>query len=292
MPDAATQVVSVALPLALAFIMLYLGTTLQLADFAAVLRRPRALAIGLAGQMLLVPALGFATAAVSGLDPMLKVGIVLLAACPGGVSSGLLTHLARGDVALSIVLTAVSSAAAALSLPFVVGLALHVFAATELATALPLGATVLRIFLLTTVPVLLGMALRHGLPRLVARVEPITARVSTGLFVLIVLATFWTQRQVILANLAHVGLVCALLNLIVMGGAWAAASGAGLQDRDRTAVTMECGLQNSALGIYVTLELLRQPVMSIPSVVYALLMNAGAIALVVGLRRRIQPARR
>ncbi|MBL8328620.1 MAG: bile acid:sodium symporter family protein [Rubrivivax sp.] len=280
-----SPVITVGLPLALAVIMLYLGLTLRWSDFRSVLRRPRSLAIGLLGQVVLVPLLGFAVAAGSGLPAALAVGLMVLAACPGGVSSGLLTHLARGDVALSIVLTAVSSVIAMLSLPLVLDLALRWFSDSSLQTELPLGSTVRRIFLLTTVPVLLGMALRAWKPAWAERIQPAGARLATGLFVIIVLATFWNQREAIWTHLGSVGVACALLNVAVLALGWTLSQACGLERREAIAVTTECGLQNSALGIYVTLELLREPLMSVPSVVYALLMNLGAIAFVIGMRR-------
>lgn len=281
-----SPVISVGLPLALAFIMFYLGLTLRVANFRAVLQRPRALAAGLTGQWLGVPLLGAAVAAASGLDPMMAVGLMVLAACPGGVSSGLLTHLARGDVALSIVLTALSSGVAMLSLPLVLDIALRLFADSSLQLTLPLGDTVRRIFLLTTVPVLGGMALKAAWPRAVQAVEPVAGRIATTLFVLIVLATFWSQRELLFAHLPTVGMACLVLNAGVLLVSWAGSRAVGLERRDAIAVSTECGLQNSALGIYVTVELLREPAMSIPSVVYALLMNAGALAFVAWMRLR------
>lgn len=277
-------VVTVLLPLALAFIMLYLGLTLQLADFRSVLQRPRALLLGLLGQMLMVPLLALLVAWSTGLDPLMAVGLMVLAACPGGVSSGLLTHLARGDVALSIALTAITSVAAMLSLPLVVDGAMHLFMATGLRIDLPLTSMVRSIFMLTTVPVLTGMALRAWQPQRVARVEPWAARLATSLFVLIVLATFWDQRRVLLDNLAQIGPAIFLLNVLILGGAWLLSRQAGLTRRDGVAVATECGLQNSALGIYVSVQLLQSPAMSVPSVVYALLMNVGAIAFVLLMR--------
>lgn len=287
----ATPVITGALlPLALAFIMLYLGMTLRVADFRDVARRPRALSAGLAGQLLMVPLVGWLIARTGHLDPTMAVGLMVLAACPGGVSSGLLTHLARGDVALSIALTAITSVVAMVSLPVVVDLALGGFMASGLRAELPLARTVRSVFLLTTVPVAIGMALRAWRPHGVARIEPVAARMATTLFVLIVLATFWSQRDTLLRDLPHIGLACAVLNIAAIGAGWFGGRLAGLARRDAVSVATECGLQNSALGIYVTVELLGQPAMSAPSVVYALLMNVGALGFVWLMRRSCAPA--
>jgi BASS family bile acid:Na+ symporter len=216
----------------------------------------------------------------------MAVGLMVLAACPGGVSSGLLTHLARGDVALSISLTAITSIAAVLTLPLVVDISMRFFMVSGLGIEFPLAGMVRSIFLLTTVPVLLGMLLRIWQPQRVARIEPVLGRIATLLFVLIVLSTFWDQRQVLLDHLPTIGPASILLNLLVLLGAWLLGRQTGLTRRDRISVVTECGLQNSALGIYVCLELLHSPTMSVPSVVYALLMNAGALAFVFLMRRQ------
>ena len=280
-------VLTLLLPLALAFIMLYLGITLRLADFQKVLQRPRALVAGLAGQLLLVPLLGFGLAWSLHLDPVMAVGLMVLAACPGGVSSGLLTHLARGDVALSISLTAVTSVAAVLTLPLVVEASMQFFMASGLGIEFPLVDMVRKIFLMTTLPVLLGMALRAWQPLRVARIEPVAGRVATALFLAIILTTFWDQRNVLLNHLPSIGPASLLLNVLILAGAWLLSRQLGLLPRDRIAVVTECGLQNSALGIYVCVQLLHSPAMSVPSVVYALLMNGGALVFVVLMR--IQP---
>ena len=278
------------LPLALAFIMLYLGMTLRLADFQSVLKRPRALIAGLAGQLLLVPLLGFGVAWSLHLDPVMAVGLMVLAACPGGVSSGLLTHLARGDVALSISLTAVTSVAAVLTLPLVVETSMQFFMTSGLGIEFPLTDMVRKIFLMTTLPVLLGMALRAWQPLRVARIKPVASRAATALFLAIILTTFWDQRQVLLDHLPRIGPASLLLNGLILAGAWLLSRQLGLLPRDRIAVVTECGLQNSALGIYVCVQLLQSPAMSVPSVVYALLMNGGALAFV--LLMRFQPGTR
>ena len=272
------------LPMALALIMLFLGFTLCADDFRRVLQRPRALLVGLVGQLLLVP-LGLLVAWSAGLDPVMAVGLMVLVACPGGVSSGLLTHLARGDVALSISLTAVTSIAAVLTLPLVLDASMRLFMGNGLGIEFSLASMVRSIFMLTTVPVLTGMALRTWQPQRVVRALPVAGRIATALFALIVLATFWDQRQVLLSQLPLVGPVCFLLNVLILAGAWSLGHKAGLDRRDRISVVTECGLKNCALGIYVCVQLLHSPAMSVPSVVYALLMNGGGLAFVMLMRR-------
>jgi BASS family bile acid:Na+ symporter len=274
------MVIDTLLPLALAFIMFALGLTLVVADFKRVFTRPRAMLIGVAGQMLVVPLFAFAISLAWRLPPDMAVGLMILAACPGGVSSGLLTHLARGDTALSISLTAVTSIAAVMSVPFVVDLSMRHFMQTAVSVDFPLLKMVRGVFLLTTVPVVLGMSIKAWRPALALRLERPAGRLATGLFILIVLATFFSQRQVLMENLASIGPAAMLLNASVIAAGLGLAFAAGLGRRDRIAVATECGLQNAGLGIFIAASVMQSPAMTVPSVVYALLMNAGAIGFV------------
>jgi BASS family bile acid:Na+ symporter len=154
------------------------------------------------------------------------------------------------------------------------------FMSSSVGVEFPLASMVRSIFMLTTVPVLIGMGLRAWQPSKVTRAIPVASRIATGIFVMIVLSTFWDQRQVLLDHLPTIGPATLLLNLLILLGAWVLSSLFDLLVRDRIAVVTECGLQNSALGIYVCVQLLHSPAMSVPSVVYALLMNGGALAFV------------
>lgn len=277
-------VVELMLPLALAFIMFSLGLTLVVNDFRRVFTRPKAMLIGLFGQMLVVPVFAYSVARVWGLAPEMAVGLMILAACPGGVSSGLLTHLARGETALSISLTAVTSVAAVVTVPFIVDFAMRQFMDSGLSVDFPLSKMVRGVFLLTTVPVLLGMGVKAWRPNVARRLERAAGRLATMLFVLIVLATFASQRQVLMDNLGSIGPAAMVLNLLVLAVGFGMAAAGRLQRRDRIAVATECGLQNAALGIFVAANVMQSPVMTVPSVVYALLMNFGAIGFVLLMR--------
>lgn len=278
------------LPLSLAFIMFSLGVSLQAADFLRVFSRPRAIGIGLFAQIICLPLLAFILLETLGVTDEMAVGVMILAACPGGVSAGLLTLLAGGETALSISLTAITSLAVLLTLPLTVGLSLSHFSGTETVLDMPLMRTGGGVFLMTLLPVALGMFLRTRRQAFALRWEKPLARISTGLFLLIVLVTFITQREVILHHLPTLGPLLLLLNLLVMGLGFAAAGLSGLERPGRIAVAMECGLQNAALGIFVANNLLQVPALAAPSVVYAFLMNFSALALVALRRRRFASA--
>jgi BASS family bile acid:Na+ symporter len=285
-----TSAIDVLLPLALAFIMFALGLTLTVADFVRVARRPQAMAAGLAGQVLLVPLVAYLVATLWGLPPEMAAGLMIVAACPGGASSGLITHLAKGDTALSISLTAVTSIAAVLTMPLVIDFALHHFVGIGVAGELPVGRMVRGVFFLTTVPVAAGMLLKRYRAALTARITRSTERIATTLFLLIVVATFASQRQAIADNLAAIGPAALTHNLAVMALGFGIAAAAGLALRDRIAICIECGLHNAAVGIFIAVTVLQSPRLAVPSVVYALIMNLSAIALIFFMRRQGEKA--
>lgn len=281
MPD----IIGTLLPLALAFIMFAVGVTLVPADFTRLVREPRAVVAGLIGQLVLLPVFAWGLAVAWQLPPEMAVGLVILGACPGGASSALITHLARGTAALSVTLTAITSVVALASMPIVVQLALRVFLGDQDAIELSIVRLVRGVFVITTVPVAAGMLLRAWRPALVDRWQAALGRVATTLFVLIVIATFVSQRDALLANLSSVGPAAACLNVAVMLSGIALGFAFRLDRRDAIAIASECGLQNAALGIFVATSILGTASLAVPSVVYALLMNVGAFGLIYVARR-------
>lgn len=270
------------LPLALAFIMFSLGLALRVDDFRSVIVHWRALLIGLAGQILMLPLLAGGIGVGLGLSPTMLLGLMLIAASPGGVSSAFLTHLARGNTALSLVVSALSSLLAVFSLPLVIKLLLG-WQASGLDAApfspgdMPLGKLLGGVLVVTTLPIVVGMLLRLRFKLVGERGERIVGRLATGFFVAIVVVTFVSHRSTIIDGFPEVGSATVLLNLLTMlGGALLAWAG-GLQRRETIAISLECGLQNAGLGIFVALAVFQQPELAVPSVVYALTMNLGAV---------------
>ena len=293
--------IDVLLPAALAFIMFSVGLALRADDFHQVFQAPRALVIGLCGQLVVVPLAALAVVFLFELPPALGMGLMILAACPGGASSGFLTHVARGNAALSLTLTVISSLAALATFPLLVKLVLAwlgegVFGAGGSAeggggviplTELPVGRLIGSVLVVTTLPILAGMALRHKAPGLTARAEPMIGRVATLFFAAIVVATFVSHQHTILANLLSIGPATMVLNFAVLGTAYGLVMLAGASGRDAVAVAMECGLQNAGLAIFVAIVLLGQTELAVAAVVYALTMNFGALGLVFIARRRV-----
>ena len=290
--------IDILLPAALAFSMFSLGLALQAGDFQRVFQRPGALLVGLCGQLVLVPLVALGVVLVFDLTPVLGIGLMILAACPGGASAGFLTHLARGNAALSLTLTVISSLAALVSFPLLVELVLTQFAwlgedaagvlgesATQL-VVLPLGKLIGSVLVVTTLPILAGMLIRRRAPVFTLRHEALIGRLAALFFAAIVLATFVSHQDTILSNLRVIGPATLVLNFVVMAGAYGLVVLIGARRRDGVAVAMECGLQNAGLAIFVAIVLLRQPELAVAAVVYALTMNFGALGLVFVSRRQ------
>lgn len=281
----------ILLPLALAFIMLALGVGLTPADFRRVVAAPKAVIAGMALQFISLPLLAILIVSVIPAPPILKVGIVLLAACPGGTTSNLLTHLARGDVALSITMTAVSSLLSMLTVPVILTIALALFMGPE-APEVGLVATGLAVFVLTTVPVIIGMTLKHYAPTIALALEK-RSRILSGLvFIAVVLATVVSEADTLMDSFMQAGLVSLALNISAMIVAFLVASLLALRMRQRIAVTLECGIQNATLAIVVASAMLGDIAYALPAAVYGLLMFVTAGLFIVWARRWSRAAAR
>ena len=269
-------ILDVVLPLSLAFIMFSLGVGLTTEDFAIVLREPKAFGIGVTNQMVVLPIMGFAIATFSGLEGELAVGVMILACCPGGVTSNILTKLAKGDTAPSISYTAVVSVATVLTLPLIVGASMDHFmgeAAPEI-DILGLGITM---FLLTTVPVLIGMAVRHYNPSIADGMENGVNLTAAVLFVIIVLAAIASEWDTLMDNIGTLGPAVVALNVLMLTIGYQSAKLLDLEAVRSTTVSIESGIQNATVGITVGGLILAAPdgglsTLSLPSGVYGVLM--------------------
>jgi bile acid:Na+ symporter, BASS family len=274
----------ILLPLALAFIMLALGVGLTPADFRRIFAAPKAFMAGAALQFISLPLLAILIVALIPAPPVLKVGIVLLAACPGGTTSNLLTHMARGDVALSISLTALTSLLSMMTVPVVLMIALTLFMGPE-APEVGLVTTGLVIFALTVVPVGIGMGLRRIAPGFALALERRSRFLSGLVFVAVVIATVISEGEGIITSFIEAGAVSLTLNIAAMSVAFAAASLLALRMRQRIALTLECGLQNATLAIVVASTMLGDIAYAVPAAVYGLVMFATAGVFILWARR-------
>ncbi len=278
-------ITQIFLPLSLAFIMFSVGLELVVDDFKRVVVQPRDFAVGAISQVILLPLVAFGLLAVWPVDPALAVGVMIIAACPGGVTSNLMTYLARGDTALSVSLTAVISLLSVLTLPLIVGFSIDHFMAAASRPDLPIGKTIAGIFAITTVPVIIGMAGKHFLPGFAERFERPARRIAMGLFAVIVLGAVLAERQNIVDYFIQVGPLTLLLNTAMMIIAAGLARLAGMGARQRIAITLECGLQNGTLAIFVAATLIGNKTMMIPGGIYSLLMFFTAVFYLLWLKR-------
>lgn len=268
---------AVLLPVGLAIVMLGMGLTLVPEDFQRVTRYPKAVAIGLIAQLLLLPIIGFLIVSIVPMQPELAVGLMVLALCPGGPSSNMITYLAKGDVALSVTLTALSSAITVFTIPIFANLSLQYFAGQSAAIALPIGQTMLQIFAIAIVPIGLGMVIRHFLPNLARRLEKVANRLAIAFLALIILAIIIREWNRIPSFIAQVGIAVVLLNgIATLIGFWIGRL-FNLNFAQRVCIAIEVGIQNGTLAIAITAGLLNNPDMAVPAAIYSLLMYATAI---------------
>lgn len=275
------------LPAAIAVIMCSLGMTLSPADFRRVLVAPRGVLVGMVNLALISPLLALATAKIFGLSAELAVGLVLLGASPGGMMANMLTHLSRGDTALSVTMTAISSVGAIVTVPLFLALSAGYFDAGDVGEVSMLG-VVARIFAITIVPVAIGMSLRQRWPQRVEEIYPRVRNVSLALFALVVLGAIVSEHDTVAESAAEVGGAALALNLAAMSLSFAISKLARLDDRQATAIALELGIHNAALAIAVGASL--ATAVTIPAAVYAsfMLFTGGTFAWMMGRRNELE----
>lgn len=281
----ASLLTNLLLPLALGIIMLGLGMGLTLDDFRRVARYPRAVLTGLILQVLILPAVAFALALAFGLPPELAVGLMLLAASPGGATANIYSHLARGDVALNITLTAINSLLCLLTLPLILNLSLEYFLGAGQYVPPPVR-KVIEVAVIIVLPVVIGMVVRARAPGFATRVEKPLRLLSVLVLALLVAAAVMQERDTLIEFFAVVGLACLFFNLISMGVGYAAPIALKLPRRQAIAIAMEIGIHNGTLAIFIALNVLGNARISVPAAVYSLLMFATAAVFAFLLNRR------
>ena len=284
----ATFFTAVLLPVGLALVMLGMGLTLLPEDFQRVTRYPKAVAVGLVSQLVFLPIIAFLVASIVPMRPEIAVGLMVLALCPGGPSSNMITYLAKGDVALSVTLTALSSAITVFTIPIFANLSLQYFAGQSAAIALPVGQTMLQIFAIALVPVGLGMLIRQQFPNLARRLEKVANRLAIGFLALIILAIIIHEWNRLPTFIAQVGIGVVLLNVISMAIGFWLGKLLNLKFPQQICIAIEVGIQNATLAIAITAGLLNNPDMAIPAAIYSLFAYATALLTIFYGRRTAQ----
>jgi len=279
-------VTDVILPLALAFIMFTLGLGLSISDFSSVFKKPKNFLIGLVSQLIFLPIVGLILVIIWPLPIEIAIGVMLIAAAPGGVTSNILTFFAKGDVALSVSLTAVMSLLSALSVPIVLAISLGLIGGSSLPESISLTGIALSMFLIVTLPVLLGMGVRSFLNSLTLRIEKSARFISTLLFVLVLLGAVMAERENVVNYFAQTGLVVLALNVLMMIIAfyWSGLFGTGISQKK--AIAIECGLQNGTLAIFVGTSVFGGGLFIIPAATYSLIMYLTSLIFIYFIKNR------
>ena len=279
-------ITDVILPLALAFIMFTLGLGLSISYFSNVFKKPKNFLIGLVSQLIFLPIVGLILVIIWPLPIEIAIGVMLIAAAPGGVTSNILTFFARGDVALSVSLTAVMSLLSAVSVPIVLAISIGLIGDSSLPESISLTGIALSMFLIVTLPVLLGMGVRSFFNSLTLKIEKSARFISTLLFVLVLLGAILAERENVVSYFAQTGLVVLVLNILMMLIAfyWSGFFGTGISQKK--AIAIECGLQNGTLAIFVGTTVFGGGLYIIPAATYSLIMYLTSLLFIYFIKNR------
>lgn len=285
-----TLLTAVFLPLSLAIIMLGMGLSLTPADFKRIALFPKATFVGLFCQMVLLPVIAFLFLLVFPQPPELSVGVMLIAFCPGGATSNLISNLARADVALSITLTAISSMITVFSIPILINYSMEYFIGEGKYLELPVLQTMVQILAITVIPVSIGMIIRGKFETFSIRAERPVKIISAVFITLIIVGVYLNERENIREFFAQIGMITLFINLTILIAGYYVAKVFKLSHPQRSAISIEGGIQNGTLAITIATSslLLNNSTMSIPAAVYSLIMfGTAGIAVYVFSRKKM-----
>ena len=279
------EIVTKIAPIALALIMLGLGLGLSTRDFLRVINNPKDFTVGIICQLILLPIVAYILLLILRLPVELALGLMIIAAAPGGVTSNVLTKFANGDVALSISLTAVGSLISIFSVPFIVFSSAKLLGVTDLSSDITMTGIALKMALVVTVPVILGMIIRRFAENFISSNINIVNRI-TGILFIVVFAAIWIEeRENIISYLGQAGLAVLILNVVMMTLAFYIAKGFATGIPQRKCISLECGLQNGTLAVFVATQIFNDVAYMVPTAAYALIMFVTSIIFVLVVRK-------
>ena len=279
------EVVTKIAPIALALIMLALGLGLTGQDFLRVAKQPKDFLVGLICQLILLPIIAFLLLKIFNLPLEIALGVMIIAAAPGGVTSNVLTKFANGDVALSISLTAIISLISIISVPFIVFKSAELLEVTEFSKEISMIGISMKMFLVVTLPVLIGMLIRKFATNFVLSKSQLIERISVFLFV-IVFAAIWVEEwENIMGYIKQAGLITLVLNIVMMFIGYYVAKFLASGVSQRKSISLECGLQNGTLAVFVASQLFTEITYLIPTATYAIVMFLTSIIYVFIVRK-------
>ena len=279
------EVVTKIAPIALALIMLALGLGLTGQDFLRVAKQPKDFLVGLVCQLILLPIIAFLLLKIFNLPLEIALGVMIIAAAPGGVTSNVLTKFANGDVALSISLTAIISLISIISVPFIVFKSAELLEVTEISKEISMIGISMKMFLVVTLPVIIGMLIRKFATNFVMSKSQLIERISVFLFV-IVFAAIWVEEwENIMGYIKQAGLITLVLNIVMMFIGYYVAKFLASGVSQRKSISLECGLQNGTLAVFVASQLFTEITYLIPTATYAIVMFLTSIIYVFIVRK-------
>ena len=279
------EVVTKIAPIALALIMLTLGLGLTTSDFTRVIKRPKDFLVGLICQVILLPVVAFVLIKILNVQPALALGVMIIAAAPGGVTSNILTKFANGDVALSVSLTAIISLLSILTVPFIVIKSADLLDINYLSKEISMSGISIKMFLVVTLPVVIGMLIRKFAQNFIIKRTALIEKISLTLFMIVFISIWLEEWDNIIMYISRAGIITLILNvtMMVLGFYVAKIFASGIEQRK--CISLECGLQNGTLAVFVSTQIFDDIIYLIPTASYALIMFVTSIIFVLLLKK-------
>ena len=267
------EIVTKIAPIILALIMLGLGLGLKLEDFGRVLKTPKDFIVGFISQLIILPIVAYILILILKTPPEIAIGVMIIAAAPGGVTSNVMTKFADGDVALSISLTAVISLLSIITVPLIIFTSADMLGITEVSQNISMTGIALKMFLVVTVPVILGMIIRKFAENFISSKVEIFNKLNIVLFIVFFVAAFYEERENILSFIKQAGLIALILNISMMVIAYYIAKAFASGVKQMKCIALECGLQNGTLALFVSTQIFGTDILyALPTGAYALIM--------------------
>ena len=282
------EIVTKIAPIILALIMLGLGLGLKIEDFTRVLKTPKDFFVGFFSQLIILPLIAYLLIIILKVPPEIAIGVMIIAAAPGGVTSNILTKFANGDVALSITLTAIISLISIITVPLIIFTSADLLGITNISQNISMTGIALKMFLVVTVPVILGMIIRKFAENFVNSKIQIFEKLNIILFVIFFIAAFYEERESFINFLMQAGFITFILNITMMIVAYYLGKTFASGIKQQKCIALECGLQNGTLAIFVSTQIFGTDIVYItPTAAYALIMYITGFIFVFLLKNKV-----
>ena len=282
------EIVTKIAPIILALIMLGLGLGLKVEDFTRVFKAPKDFIVGFISQLIILPIVAYLLIIILKTPPEIAIGVMIIAAAPGGVTSNILTKFADGDVALSISLTAIISLISIISVPFIIFTSADLFGITNISQNISMVGIALKMVMVVTIPVILGMIIRKLADSFISSKVEIFNKLNIVFFIIFFIAAFYEERENILSFIMQAGLIALILNITMMIIAYYIAKTFASGIKQRKCIALECGLQNGTLALFVSTQIFGTDIVyAIPTGAYALIMYITGFVFVYLLKNKV-----